>query len=478
MRAFYALVGAVVLALSINFFLKSRLETPSDLRQPASLPSEAGQLNGVQEDAMSDDAPFIVSEGKVNAAPSTAPGLNATTLATVNRSSSSSKDPEEDSDDAPFVPDPKTPDGSSIPSQSGKMQSGPTMIEDDDEDEMEGFPAPYQFHNSELAQMNLGRVMNSKHYPGRIDYYGDRESESIYPTQNEMKTDQAKPTGSSTQVSSGIMTMMSPEYSKTVARERSEDAKVPRSISSGAGARLPSAPQSDAPTSLGGHGQVSGTTIQQTSGEAISTEASAPSMVSIPENNYEFVSIALGRNDNKQPIKQEKNIRKAILGPDFDFTGGPDIKEQDLTQVKSRVVSLGHGGSIVLKVSGEGIILDKEGPDFTVYENVFKDASTGLLFNEFAMVGVSLTGASDSYVWFPCNPKKKEIKYCAGVVPTSDGGDQFDLASIGVNQAKFIQIKDTGTNYHPSIESSPDSGTEGFDLDAIAIIHGFKPLTY
>ena len=48
--------------------------------------------------------------------------------------------------------------------------------------------------------------------------------------------------------------------------------------------------------------------------------------------------------------------------------------------------------------------------------------------------------------------------------PNDAGGDGFDLAALGVTQARFVRIRDSGKNRY-----GPPSG--GFDLDAIAIVH-------
>ena len=44
--------------------------------------------------------------------------------------------------------------------------------------------------------------------------------------------------------------------------------------------------------------------------------------------------------------------------------------------------------------------------------------------------------------------------------PTVAGGDDFDLATLGVTRARYVWIQDTGLNKY-----APPSG--GFDLDAI-----------
>jgi len=133
------------------------------------------------------------------------------------------------------------------------------------------------------------------------------------------------------------------------------------------------------------------------------------------------------------------------------------------------VLSLGKNGSIVLDFEYD--ILDGEGPDLIVFENAFVG------FVETGFVAVS----SDGIQWFewPCHPSK-ELGYpnCAGVHPVianatngvdptdpkTAGGDAFDLADLGVTSARYVRVRDSGSNMYAG-----SSG--GFDLDAVAIVH-------
>ena len=68
---------------------------------------------------------------------------------------------------------------------------------------------------------------------------------------------------------------------------------------------------------------------------------------------------------------------------------------------------------------------------------------------------------------------------CAGVTPTFShpdnsvspndpevsGGDAFDLADLGLQSARFVRIRDTGTNPYEGVAG-------GFDLDAVAVVNG------
>jgi hypothetical protein len=139
------------------------------------------------------------------------------------------------------------------------------------------------------------------------------------------------------------------------------------------------------------------------------------------------------------------------------------------------VVSLGRGGSIVLAF--ERAIVDGPGPDLIVYENAFVvDERTA--FREAGIVAASEDG--ETFVEWPCAADDEAANFpgCAGVTPSLSspangvdptdparaGGDAFDLADIGLAQARFVRITDGGHNRY----GAPSGG---FDLDAVAVVH-------
>lgn len=142
------------------------------------------------------------------------------------------------------------------------------------------------------------------------------------------------------------------------------------------------------------------------------------------------------------------------------------------------VVSLGTGGVIELAFAPEAIV-DSAGPDFLVFENAFRFGG-GRSYAEFGRVSVSDDGVR--WVTFPCNDATGEG--CAGRTPvfanvetnelrctdpTQAGGDAFDLAAVGLTRARYVRIEDRAT--YPASSDASD-GKAGFDLDAIAVIHG------
>ncbi|MEJ7731524.1 MAG: hypothetical protein WKG00_20215 [Polyangiaceae bacterium] len=140
------------------------------------------------------------------------------------------------------------------------------------------------------------------------------------------------------------------------------------------------------------------------------------------------------------------------------------------------VVSLGDGGTVVLAFTDNAIV-DGPGADLLVFENAFgfgPDAAD--VFAELAAVAVSEDGVT--WVDFPCTADAPPFGACAGwhpvfanadvntIDPTDAavaGGDSFDLADIGLTEARFVRVTDR--------VDLP----EVFDLDAVAIANALCP---
>lgn len=144
--------------------------------------------------------------------------------------------------------------------------------------------------------------------------------------------------------------------------------------------------------------------------------------------------------------------------------------------------SLGDKGSIIVAFDSCWVA-DGPGTDFIVFENAFNIGGTTTPFSEPGIVGVSMDGVT--YTDFPCELSQSPLfPGCAGthpvlsnpnnaidpLDPTTAGGDPFDLSVIGAKTARFIRIVDQGLTPFKGA-----NGTNGFDLDAIAIVHGTKP---
>lgn len=145
------------------------------------------------------------------------------------------------------------------------------------------------------------------------------------------------------------------------------------------------------------------------------------------------------------------------------------------------VLALGCGGAITLFFD-EPAIVDGPGPDFIVFENPLPVGMT--TFVEPARVLVSADGVD----WraFPCDPAHDDPpRGCAGVArvlagpdndidptdPASAGGDAFDLADVGLTGARYLRLLDVGVAYYGA-RTWCGGGGGGFDLDAVAVVHG------
>lgn len=170
------------------------------------------------------------------------------------------------------------------------------------------------------------------------------------------------------------------------------------------------------------------------------------------------------------------------------------------------VAALGFGGRVVLAF--ESIVIENgPGPDFIVFENPFFRLplpATGdddfRIFAEPAVVEVSADGTA--WFAFPFDAQALEdtagqdldpagfeaLSGLAGLTPTltgnwtvpddplvfdpggtagvsGAGGDAFDLATVGLAEARFIRITDAETH------NGFPGAAEGFDLDAVVAIH-------
>ena len=192
------------------------------------------------------------------------------------------------------------------------------------------------------------------------------------------------------------------------------------------------------------------------------------------------------------------NLPGIVLGPPGDSTP---------TQGSTSVASLGTGGEAVLAWD-DVVIEDRPGPDFIVFENAFfvgtppegpdDDYS---IFDEPGFVEVSADG--EHWVRFPWDEDAlaeahgrnidrdlhRRLRGLAGITPTftgnwtvpddpdtwdpegthgisGAGGDAFDLATVGLAEARFVRIVDARA------ENGFPGNAEGFDLDAVVVLHG------
>lgn len=153
------------------------------------------------------------------------------------------------------------------------------------------------------------------------------------------------------------------------------------------------------------------------------------------------------------------------------------------------VLSLGHGGAIVLAFDAVAVV-DGEGPDLRVHENVIVAAGADPRdpYAEVAVVSVSADGQEWRTFPFDYAPAGAHVtERFVGFAGLSAAGDDFDLAAVGLAEARFVRIEDAG---RAAADGAPDSrlrdadgeflddpgnaccaGTsEGFDLDRVTAL--------
>jgi hypothetical protein len=142
------------------------------------------------------------------------------------------------------------------------------------------------------------------------------------------------------------------------------------------------------------------------------------------------------------------------------------------------VLSLGKGGEIAVGFGGN-TIADGAGIDFIIFENAFYvNGNPENIFKELGEVSVSADG--EAWVTFPCRADSAPYDGCAGwrpvfanpdegvsaFDPDAAGGDPFDLADVGLSEARFVRVRD--------ISNFGAANNAGFDLDAIAIVNASR----
>ncbi|HRP02119.1 MAG TPA: T9SS type A sorting domain-containing protein [Candidatus Kapabacteria bacterium] len=141
------------------------------------------------------------------------------------------------------------------------------------------------------------------------------------------------------------------------------------------------------------------------------------------------------------------------------------------------ILSIGIGGEIIVGFK-DYVLKDGDGVDFIIFENAFINPVNQGIFAEPAIVSVSSDGVN--YIEFPFNTVTMDG--FAGINPINGkyepsqyplcGGDGFDLATIGMDNIKYIKIRDTSeiTTYLDEDNKyySPKFLVSGFDLDAVA----------
>lgn len=169
----------------------------------------------------------------------------------------------------------------------------------------------------------------------------------------------------------------------------------------------------------------------------------------------------------------------ATFGQNFfpnNVLGFPDtLATSSLPSVaENEILSLGEDGEIILGFFSTPII-DGNGVDFTVFENVFYVfGNENDPFTETAFVSVSKDGTN--FFQFPFDATT--LQGLAGTKPTFgnenpqnpnvSGGNSFDLQTVGLDTAYFVKLVDTGSSV---IDGSMNFAGGDFDLDAIVAVN-------
>ena len=284
----------------------------------------------------------------------------------------------------------------------------------------------YDFSESDLKSSDVVPYYNPHRPPLQINYYGQPgEPEVVRPRRDRR---------SGSTLNGGILNLTSEALAGRIALERKREA----------GERTPP---------------------PRSSSDSANRDQK---FIPLSESAWTVVHFTPGKNQEGKPIRLRKPVAFSIQGPDYSMAQVGIGNQAQVERLREKVLSFGHAGELVLGVKDGGIILDEAGADFSVYENVFAIGG-GILYQEFARVGVSETLDEPSFRWFECDPERGNLSGCAGVVPTDEGGDAFDLGTLGLKAIRFIKIRDWGKN-----NDSRDLNTEGFDLDAVRYHHAYQ----
>lgn len=176
--------------------------------------------------------------------------------------------------------------------------------------------------------------------------------------------------------------------------------------------------------------------------------------------------------------QSEEYFPMNIFGPpSFDaarFT--PEIRPE-------QILSLGLNGEIIIGFKN-GVIANGEGADFIIFENAFEISFNEKIYAEPAIVSVSQDGS----IWYEFEYDLDMLTGLAGTEPTIgnntnseygfSGGNAFDIGEFGLEEIKYIKLKDT-TEYilnNPN-HNNYDPTLSGFDLDAVFLLYAYSTET-
>jgi hypothetical protein len=211
---------------------------------------------------------------------------------------------------------------------------------------------------------------------------------------------------------------------------------------------------------------------------------------------------SVSNSPSAAPVYADRVVRDGHLNPlgatqtDWPFFFQPQVMLGPPGGIMD-VFSLGYdpsaknpprlGGSVVLgfgDATGRRCVVDGPGPDLTVYENPFRtvdSAGNAGTNNEVATVEIS----ADLTTWYLFPPGDdtslpailtRRYSKLAGVTPTDEGGDSFDLAQTlpavpAGFQACYVRITDGGTVWPDYGNTQTDVWASGTDIDSVQALH-------
>ncbi|EGK73185.1 hypothetical protein METUNv1_00358 [Methyloversatilis universalis FAM5] len=208
--------------------------------------------------------------------------------------------------------------------------------------------------------------------------------------------------------------------------------------------------------------------------------AGSPGSTALHKDSSAFVQWATGYRDY-QP------------GPNVDAAWKNPAKGLGKAEGTSTdVVVLGDGGRITLTF--DGYITNGAGADFAVFENSFSNtflelafvevSSNGTDFFRFPNYSFTASPVSGFGTIDPTNIDGLAGKYRQGYGTPLDLDQLSGIAGLDVNRVQYVRLIDVvgnGSTFdsypaayggpHPIYDPYPTSGSSGFDLDAVGVIH-------
>jgi hypothetical protein len=219
-----------------------------------------------------------------------------------------------------------------------------------------------------------------------------------------------------------------------------------------------------------------------------SPPAGAPGSIAIAHNDPSIVAWATGYS----ALSQGAGV--APSNPDTGDTYSPDntLGPADAHLNTHNVLPLGDGGSITLSFAQP--ITNGGGWDFVVFENAVtvsflelafvEVSSDGLNFSRFASVSLTPSPVAAFGEVDTTNVHNLAGKFIIGY------GTPFDLEELAgtpgldvtaVTHVRIVDVVGNGSTFdslgNPVYDPYPTSGTSGFDLDAIGVIHAIPEPT-